>query len=117
MTNKWFRQTKQDKDQVKKVDQEIENDEEEDSLDGGGKQTDREHRPKKGKPERDDDNDGGKGRGAFGLPDHWEPEPGADEIDDLLIFRSILLCLLFCTAPESTEMLSSGLWEHVFPII
>jgi hypothetical protein len=109
LTNKWFRRPKQDKDQVKKVDQEIENREEEDSLDAGGKQTDREHRhiyPKEGKPERDDNNDNRKGQNTFRLPDRWEPEPEADDIDDLLIFRCILICLLFCTAPDSTEMLS-----------
>ena len=45
--------------------------------------------------------------------EEWELE----RIDNLIIFRSILLCLLFCTAPDSSDMLSSGIWEHVIPII
>jgi hypothetical protein len=81
--------------------------------------------------EEDDSNGGGK------KPEGWkrleqriwaeEEEPGETDkqeqerelgnIDDLIIFRSILLCLLFCTAPDSSEMLSSGAWEHVIPII
>jgi len=48
-----------------------------------------------------------------GRPKKWELEDIANHI----IFRSILLCLLFCTAPDTSDMLSSGIWEHVIPII
>ena len=38
-------------------------------------------------------------------------------IQDAVIWRCILIYLLFWTAPDNSELLSSGLWEHVIPII
>ena len=38
-------------------------------------------------------------------------------IDDVLVWRSILIALLFWTAPDSTPMLNSGVWDHIVPII
>ena len=40
-----------------------------------------------------------------------------ETMDDMIIWRCILLALLFWTAPDSSETLSSGLWEHIIPII
>ncbi|PMD17225.1 hypothetical protein NA56DRAFT_662518 [Hyaloscypha hepaticicola] len=47
------------------------------------------------------------------VPEEW----GLEDIANHIIFRSILLCLLFCTAPDTSDMLLSGLWEHVIPVI
>jgi hypothetical protein len=38
-------------------------------------------------------------------------------IDNALVFRCLLVALLFWTAPDSSTILSSGLWEHVIPVI
>ncbi|KAK7421871.1 hypothetical protein QQZ08_009749 [Neonectria magnoliae] len=43
--------------------------------------------------------------------------PSIDTIDDMLVWRCILLSMLFQTAPDNTELLRSGLWTHVDPII
>ena len=36
---------------------------------------------------------------------------------DIIIWRCILIYLLFSTAPDNSKILTSGLWEHVIPII
>ena len=41
----------------------------------------------------------------------------SEVIKDVVIWRCILIYLLFSTAPDNSELLSSGLWEHVIPII
>ena len=38
-------------------------------------------------------------------------------IKDVIIWRCILIYLLFSTAPDNSKILTSGLWEHVIPII
>ncbi len=38
-------------------------------------------------------------------------------IKDVVIWRCILIALLFWTAPDNSKVLSSGLWEHVIPIM
>lgn len=38
-------------------------------------------------------------------------------IKDVVIWRCSLIYLLFWTAPDNSRLLSSGLWEHVIPII
>ena len=38
-------------------------------------------------------------------------------IKDVIIWRCILIYLLFSTAPDNSKILTSGLWEHVNPII
>lgn len=38
-------------------------------------------------------------------------------IKDVLIWRCILIYLLFSTAPDNSKVLTSGLWEQVIPII
>ena len=38
-------------------------------------------------------------------------------IKDVIIWRCILIYLLFWTAPDNSKILTSGLWEHVIPII
>lgn len=40
-----------------------------------------------------------------------------ETIDDMIIWRCILFALLFWTAPDSSDILSSGLWEHIIPIM
>ena len=47
-----------------------------------------------------------------------EKERSPEEvIKDVVIWRCILIALLFRTAPDNSKVLSSGLWEHVIPII
>ena len=38
-------------------------------------------------------------------------------IKDVLIWRCILIYLLFSTAPDNSKVLTSGSWEQVVPII
>ena len=38
-------------------------------------------------------------------------------IKDVVIWRCILIYLLFSTAPDNSKILTSGSWEHVIPII
>ena len=40
-----------------------------------------------------------------------------ETIKDVVIWRCILIYLLFSTAPDNSKVLSSGLWEHVVPVI
>ncbi|KAK7757651.1 hypothetical protein SLS62_000027 [Diatrype stigma] len=58
-------------------------------------------------------------------PDGQE-EPGKREprmrtmeeaIDDVIIWRIVLLGLLFLTAPDNSVILDSGLWKHVIPLL
>lgn len=47
-----------------------------------------------------------------------EPLPKDDEtIDDMLVWKCILVALLFGTAPDNSTVLGSGLWNHVIPIL
>ena len=38
-------------------------------------------------------------------------------IKDILIWRCILIYILFSTAPDNSKILTSGTWEQVVPII
>ncbi|KAK0648404.1 hypothetical protein B0T16DRAFT_408144 [Cercophora newfieldiana] len=38
-------------------------------------------------------------------------------VDDLIILRAILFAALFWTAPDTSKILTSGVWNHVVPII
>lgn len=40
-----------------------------------------------------------------------------EAIDDVLIWRIVLLCLLFLTAPDNSVILDSGLWKHVIRLL
>lgn len=40
-----------------------------------------------------------------------------ETIKDVVIWRSMLIYLLFSTAQDNSKLLTSGLWEHVIPII
>ncbi|KAK1520125.1 hypothetical protein CPAR01_15176 [Colletotrichum paranaense] len=40
-----------------------------------------------------------------------------DMIDDVLIFRSLLIGVLFLTAVDNSKVLESGVWDRVVPII
>lgn len=44
-------------------------------------------------------------------------EPTDNDIDDILIWRTILMGLLFWTAPDNTSLLNSGLWDQVIPLL
>lgn len=45
------------------------------------------------------------------------PPNDKQEIDNMLIWRCLLLVLLFSTAPDNSDILSSGLWAHTIPIL
>ncbi|KAK4096431.1 hypothetical protein N658DRAFT_511204 [Parathielavia hyrcaniae] len=38
-------------------------------------------------------------------------------VDDALIWRAILNAMLYSTAPDSSDVLTSGIWGHVVPVI
>lgn len=38
-------------------------------------------------------------------------------VDDIIIWRIVLLGLLFLTAPDNSAILDSGLWRHVIPLL
>ncbi|KAF4456689.1 hypothetical protein F53441_1245 [Fusarium austroafricanum] len=42
---------------------------------------------------------------------------GEENVSNILIWRAILLSILFQTAPDNSDALTSGLWEHVIPIL
>lgn len=50
---------------------------------------------------------------------HRDSERPTDEIPikRMLIWRCLLMAVLFLTAPDNSKMLASGLWNHVIPII
>lgn len=41
----------------------------------------------------------------------------ARDIDDVIIYRCLMMILLFRTAADSSEILKSGIWDQVVPII
>ncbi|KAI1428489.1 hypothetical protein F5Y12DRAFT_28389 [Xylaria sp. FL1777] len=54
------------------------------------------------------------------MPDEESPRDHnarGENIRDILIWKYILLGMLFSTAPDNSDLLSSGVWEHVVPII
>ncbi|TIC97512.1 hypothetical protein CH35J_007525 [Colletotrichum higginsianum] len=53
------------------------------------------------------------------LWDHFSPlrDDRTRDVDDVLIFRFILMVLLFQTAIDNSEVLNSSLWDRVIPII
>ncbi|KAI0521856.1 hypothetical protein F5B22DRAFT_594349 [Xylaria bambusicola] len=59
-----------------------------------------------------------KAEGKESLPEKdTETEKLRDTIRDVLIWRCILMGILFSTAPDNSDMLSSGMWERIVPII
>ncbi|KAK3998286.1 hypothetical protein QBC44DRAFT_1586 [Cladorrhinum sp. PSN332] len=38
-------------------------------------------------------------------------------LEDVLVWRSIMVAMLFYTAPDNSDLLRSGIWEHVVPVI
>ncbi|GAB1320248.1 hypothetical protein MFIFM68171_10458 [Madurella fahalii] len=61
-------------------------------------------------------------RGLFGGHVHSQDSQGIEPehrnvIDDVLVWRAILIAGLFWTASDSSGVLISGLWEHVVPVI
>lgn len=47
----------------------------------------------------------------------WRTDEKNAEIDDVIIYRYLMLALLFRTVPDSSQMLESGLWDQIVPII
>lgn len=50
---------------------------------------------------------------------HSKDDPGRDfdDIDDVIIYRCLMMILLLRTAADSSKILESGLWDKVVPII
>lgn len=46
-----------------------------------------------------------------------QPHDEARNIDDVIIYRCLMVILLFQTAPDSSQILESGLWDMVVPFI
>ncbi|KAK7436602.1 hypothetical protein Landi51_12491 [Colletotrichum acutatum] len=46
----------------------------------------------------------------------WTTRPN-EKIDDVIIYRSLLIGVLFNTALDNSELLESGLWDRVVPVI
>ena len=129
----WDRKPEKNEDQINNGDQrgkKYEYGEEEDKREGGGEQSDNWREPDDGRnteqyyldrvglEEADLREEDPREREKPKEEDQPEENDGRmREIDDAIVWRCILICLLFCTAPDSTEILSSGLWEHVIPII
>ncbi|KAH7163518.1 hypothetical protein B0J13DRAFT_38280 [Dactylonectria estremocensis] len=77
----------------------------------------------------DEDRDNGAGKHPADEPATEDPEdsdgenerhretPSTASIDNVLIWRCILVAMLFWTAPDNTDLLESTIWEHVIPVI
>ncbi|KAG7051481.1 putative purine nucleoside permease [Colletotrichum scovillei] len=46
----------------------------------------------------------------------WKTRPN-EKIDDMIIYRSLLIGVLFNTALDNSKLLESGLWDRVVPVI
>ncbi|KAK1834541.1 hypothetical protein QBC39DRAFT_397173 [Podospora conica] len=46
-----------------------------------------------------------------------EPEPADQPATDMVIWKAVLMGMLFWTAPDSSEVLTSGVWESVVPVL
>ncbi|KAF4856913.1 hypothetical protein CGCSCA4_v000046 [Colletotrichum siamense] len=49
--------------------------------------------------------------------DHAHRDQNTRDVDDVIIYRCLMVAFLFRTASDSTKILESGLWEHVVPLI
>ncbi|KAK2751865.1 hypothetical protein CKAH01_17786 [Colletotrichum kahawae] len=72
----------------------------------------------------EDDEEGGSKDGGFAENEQRKRKQrmkrfkqAAGDIDDVIIYRCLMIILLFRTAPDSTEVLESGLWDMVLPMI
>lgn len=51
-------------------------------------------------------------------PDHPAfPRSALEIVDDLIIWRTILIGILFCSAPDNSKMYQSAVWNHVIPLL
>ncbi|KAF0320353.1 hypothetical protein GQ607_012449 [Colletotrichum asianum] len=48
---------------------------------------------------------------------HAHRDQNTRDVDDVIIYRCLMVAFLFRTASDSTKILESGLWEHVVPLI
>lgn len=55
------------------------------------------------------------GRPADGAAGHAPTRE--DRIDMVLVWRCLLMAMLFWTAPDNSDVLLSGLWQHIVPVI
>ncbi|KAK4160026.1 hypothetical protein QBC43DRAFT_373344 [Cladorrhinum sp. PSN259] len=46
-----------------------------------------------------------------------EDRTPAEVVDDVLVWKAIMVAMLFYTAPDNSTLLRSGIWEHVVPVI
>ncbi|KAF7517330.1 hypothetical protein G7054_g13846 [Neopestalotiopsis clavispora] len=51
-----------------------------------------------------------------------QPQLGAEKditevIDDMIIWRTILIGILFCSAPDNSKVYQSAVWNHVVPLL
>ncbi|KAI0436506.1 hypothetical protein F4803DRAFT_222370 [Xylaria telfairii] len=51
------------------------------------------------------------------VPNELHKRDIEETIRDLLIWKYILLGMLFSTAPDNTDLIKSGVWDHIVPII
>lgn len=48
---------------------------------------------------------------------HEKHDDAARDIDDVIIYRCLMMIILFRTAADSSKILESGIWDQVVPII
>lgn len=48
--------------------------------------------------------------------DHAHRDQNIRDVDDVIIYRCLMVVFLFRTASDNTKILESGLWEHVVPL-
>ncbi|KAF6806567.1 hypothetical protein CMUS01_14325 [Colletotrichum musicola] len=47
----------------------------------------------------------------------WHTDEKIAATDEVIIYRWLMVALIFRTAPDSSEMIKSGLWEQIVPVI
>jgi hypothetical protein len=73
---------------------------------GEDKKKGEEKREDEEKDEDDDDDD-----------DDDKEKKNDDDIDKMLVWRCLLMAMLFWTAPDNSDVLLTGLWQHIIPMI
>ncbi|KAK3998285.1 hypothetical protein QBC44DRAFT_1587 [Cladorrhinum sp. PSN332] len=46
-----------------------------------------------------------------------DPRTATEILDDVLVWKAIMVAMLFYTAPDNSVLLRSGIWEHVVPVM
>ncbi|KAF3012859.1 hypothetical protein E8E14_010867 [Neopestalotiopsis sp. 37M] len=55
----------------------------------------------------------GKGKKDADIP----ARTAFEVIDDIIIWRTILIGVLFCSAPDNSKMFQSAVWNHIIPLL